>query len=85
MTPLLKDADTIAKLRQGGAILAKILDELETVAKPGNTTLDIDDLAVHLLEKNELEAMTLGYDAPFHSFPVGGQLNHQYQGWYCPA
>ena len=68
-SPLLKDVDTIAKLRQGGVILAKILDELETVAKPGNSTLNIDDLAAKLLLKHKLEPMTLGYNAPFASRP----------------
>ena len=68
-SPRLKDADTITKLRQGGAILAKILDQLEAIAKPGNSTLDIDDLAVELLAKHKLEPMTLGYDAPFASRP----------------
>ncbi len=65
----LKDADTIAKLRLGGALLSKILDELERVAVPGNSTLDIDDQAALLLEKHGLEALTLGYQPSFASRP----------------
>lgn len=69
----LKDPETIEKLRVGGKILAGILDELETVAKVGATTLDIDDHAMMLFEKYELEPMTLGYHAQFapRPYPAG--------------
>lgn len=69
MSIRLKDAGTIAKLRQGGTLLALILDELETIARPGNSTLDIDDRAAQLLEKHKLEPMLLGYQAPFAPRP----------------
>lgn len=65
MAITIKTEDDIKLLRKGGQLLGMILDELETVAKPGNTTLDIDDRAMELLEQYELEPMTLGYKPHF--------------------
>lgn len=65
----LKSQQEIEILQEGGAILAAILDELETLAVPGNTTLDIDDRAMELMEEYEVEPMTLGYHAQFAPRP----------------
>ena len=65
----LKDEAAIEKLRAGGKLLAKILDELETKAVVGASTLDIDDYAMGLLEQHNLEPMTLGYHAKFAPRP----------------
>lgn len=65
----LKSAEEIEILKEGGKILALILDELETLAVPGNTTLDIDDRAMELIEKYDVEPMTLGYHAEFAPRP----------------
>ncbi len=65
----LKTAEDITILREGGVILAKILNELEKVAVPGNTSLDIDDRAMELIEEYEVEPMILGYHAPFADRP----------------
>ena len=62
------DAD-IKLLRKGGKILATILDELEKEAIPGNTTLDIDDRAMELIEEYGVEPMILGYAAHFAPRP----------------
>ncbi len=69
----LKDEATIVKLREGGKLLASILDELETKAVAGATTLDIDDHAMMLMEQHELTPMTLGYHAKFapRPYPAG--------------
>ena len=66
---LIKTEEAIKKLRKGGKILATILDELEKLAVPGNTTLDIDDRAMELIEEYGVEPMILGYDAHFASRP----------------
>jgi methionyl aminopeptidase len=65
----LKSSEEIEILAQGGKILAAILDELETLAVPGNTTLDIDDRAMELMEEYGVEPMTLGYHAQFAPRP----------------
>jgi methionyl aminopeptidase len=65
----LKTDEDIAIMREGGAILAAILDELCALAVPGNTTLDIDDRAMELMEHYGVEPMTLGYHASFAPRP----------------
>jgi len=64
-----KTDEEIEIMKAGGKILASILDELETLAVPGNTTLDIDDRAMELIEKYGVEPMTLGYHAQFAPRP----------------
>ncbi len=65
----IKSPEEIAIMKEGGAILSAILDELETLAVPGNTTLDIDDRAMELIEEYGVEPMTLGYHAQFAPRP----------------
>ena len=69
MTITLKTEADIEKLRRGGKILAMILDELEKVVVPGNTTLDVDDRAMELIEEYGVEPMTLGYHPRFAPRP----------------
>lgn len=69
MAITIKTEDDIKKLRRGGQLLGMILDELEKVAIPGNTTLDIDDRAMELIEEYGLEPMTLGYQPRFAPRP----------------
>ena len=65
----IKTPEEIEIMKEGGAILSAILDELETLAVVGNTTLDIDDRAMELIEKYGVEPMTLGYHAQFAPRP----------------
>ncbi len=65
----IKTAADIEVLREGGKILSRILDELETLAVPGATTLDIDDQAMELIEAYGVEPMILGYHASFAPRP----------------
>lgn len=65
----LKTSEEIKILQEGGKLLAQILDELETLVVPGNTTLDIDDRAMELIEQHSLEPMTLGYQPDFAARP----------------
>lgn len=69
MAITIKTEEDIKLLRRGGQLLGMILDELEAVAIPGNTTLDIDDRAMELLEEYELEPMILGYQPHFAPRP----------------
>lgn len=69
MAITIKTEEDIAILREGGKILASILDELEGEAKVGNTSLDIDDKAMELIEKHGVEPMILGYKPHFAPRP----------------
>ncbi|MEZ4200251.1 MAG: type I methionyl aminopeptidase [Candidatus Paceibacterota bacterium] len=64
-----KTPEDIKLLRKGGQLLGMILDELEKEVVPGNTTLDVDDRAMELLEEHDLEPMTLGYHPSFAPRP----------------
>lgn len=68
----LKTEEDIKKLRKGGKIHAAIMDELVALAKPGNTTLDLDDRAMELMEEYGVEPLILGYHAQFapRAFPA---------------
>lgn len=69
MAITIKNEEDIKKLRQGGRLLAMILDELEKEVVPGATTLDVDDRAMELLEEHGLEPMILGYQPSFAPRP----------------
>ncbi len=65
----IKTKEDITKLRKGGKILASILNELEKEVVPGNTTLDVDDRAMELIEQAGVEPMLLGYLPSFAPRP----------------
>lgn len=64
-----KTPEEIEILKEGGAILASILKELGEACVPGASTLDIDDLAMELAEKNGVEPVLLGYHPGFADRP----------------
>jgi methionyl aminopeptidase len=65
----IKTEEDIAVLREGGKILASILDELEKEVVVGASTLDVDDKAMELIEKYGVEPMILGYHPQFAPRP----------------
>ena len=65
----LKTEEDIQLLREGGKILANILDNLEKEVIVGATTLDVDDKAMELMEEYGVTPMTLGYHAQFAPRP----------------
>lgn len=65
----IKTKEDIRKLRKGGKILTAILNELEKEVVPGNTTLDVDDRAMELIEQAKVEPMLLGYLPSFAPRP----------------
>jgi methionyl aminopeptidase len=65
----IKTPEDIKLLRKGGAILGVILDELEKEVVAGNTTLDVDDRAMELVEEYGVEPMILGYHPQFAARP----------------
>src|SRR6056297_907197 len=64
-----KTPEEIAILKEGGVILAKMLKELGAACVPGATTLDLDDLAMELAEKHQVEPVLLGYHPSFADRP----------------
>lgn len=69
-----KTKEEIALLRKGGHILASILKELATLAKPGVTTEDINDRALRLVEEYGVEPVLLGYHPEFAPVPYPAAL-----------
>jgi len=69
MSITLKTQEDIKLLREGGEILALMLDELENEVVAGATTLDVDDRAMELMKKYNVTPMTLGYHAQFAPRP----------------
>lgn len=53
--------DQLSAMKEGGRILAKILTELESIAKVGVTTKEIDSLAGRLCLKYKVKPSFLGY------------------------
>ena len=64
-----KTTEEIEILQAAGAILARILRELGEAAKAGVSTLDLDDIAMELVEKYQVEPVLLGYHPTFASHP----------------
>jgi len=64
-----KTPEEIAVMKEGGALLAKLLKELSKVAIVGNTTLDIDDRAMELSEEWGFTPVLLGYHPSFADYP----------------
>jgi methionyl aminopeptidase len=65
----IKTPEEIEVLQAAGAILAKILRELGEAAQAGVSTLDLDDIAMELVEKYQVEPVLLGYHPTFASTP----------------
>lgn len=59
----------IEVLQKGGAILATILQKLGSAAVPGATALDLDDLAMELVDEYGVEPVLLGYHPTFAPKP----------------
>lgn len=58
---IIKTQEEIAKLREGGPVLARILREVAAAVAPGVTTKMLDDLAVALIAEAGHKAAFLGY------------------------
>ncbi len=65
----LKKPEEIESLREGGAILSKILDELSALVAPGVSTELLNDEALELMEKYDVEPVLLGYHPQFAPRP----------------
>jgi len=70
----IKSKEEIKILRKAGRILAKILRELGEYAKPGISTMDINDYALKLVEDYGVEPVLLGYHPEFANRPYPAAL-----------
>jgi methionyl aminopeptidase len=61
-------------LKEAGGILGTILRTLGDSLEVGMTTLDIDDLAMELVEKYQVEPVLLGYHPTFAATPYPASL-----------
>ena len=64
-----KTPEEIETLKEAGGMLGRMLRELAAALKPGMTTLDIDDIAMELVEKYHVEPVLLGYHPTFAATP----------------
>lgn len=64
-----KTPEEIEVLKEAGGILAKCLKEIAKEAVAGNTTLDLDDKAMELVEEYGVEPVLLGYHPTFADRP----------------
>lgn len=69
-----KSPEEIEILKEGGHILAGILKELGRLSEPGVTTEEINDHALSLVEKYDVEPVLLGYHPDFATHPYPAAL-----------
>jgi methionyl aminopeptidase len=62
----LKNRSQIAKLREANLIVAEVLDVLESAAKPGMSTWELNEIAAQRLKALKAESAFLGY----HDYPA---------------
>jgi len=58
---IIKNEEQISKIREGGKILANIMQKIGKFIKPGISTFDIDKYAFDLIKKNGAEPALLNY------------------------
>lgn len=65
----LKTSEEIQRLREGGAILARLLDELSAMVAPGVSTEELNDEAMDRMERYGVKPALLGYHPEFAPRP----------------
>ena len=61
---IIKTKEEINKLREGGSILATIINRLAEEARPGLTTWDLEKLAEQLIEEYQVKPSFKGFGDP---------------------
>ena len=76
---IIKTPEEIAVMREGGHILAGIMDELGKMVKPGENTHEIDELARRLIFDIGGIPIFEGYGGPENPYPgaVCASINHE--------
>jgi len=70
----LKTKEDFEKMRRAGAVLSRVLDELEAMVAPGVSTQDLDDEAMHLVAEYGGEPILLGYHPEFAPRPYPASI-----------
>jgi len=73
----IKTEDEIAKLKEGGKILSKIMSELVKSVKPGMQTKELDSLARQLMKEYKVEASFLEYGEPPYPAVLCSSVNEE--------
>lgn len=70
----LKTKEDFEKMRRAGAVLSRVLDELEAMVAPGVSTQDLDDEAMRLVAQYGGEPILLGYHPEFAPRPYPASI-----------
>lgn len=73
----IKTPDEIEKLRQGGRILAMIMNQLVQAVKPGVKTQDLEELAKKLMKEYQVEGSFLDYGKPPYPAVLCTSINEE--------
>jgi methionyl aminopeptidase len=65
----IKTADQIELMRKAGQLVAAVLDEISTLARPGETTAQMDVVARRMISAAGAEALFLGVENPQARYP----------------
>lgn len=69
MSIIIKTEDQIEKIREGGKILAKVMNDVGSFVKPGISTKDIDDYTFKIIKEYGAEPAFLNYKPEGASSP----------------
>jgi methionyl aminopeptidase len=74
MAITLRSRREIELMRRAGAVVADVLSKLQTVAAPGVTTADLDDVALRMTVEAGAEALFQGVRGPQAKIPFPGAI-----------
>lgn len=66
---ILKRPDEIQKMRESGRLVAEVLDQVESVIRPGISTWVLEEIAARLVQKASARAAFKGYRVGKNIFP----------------
>jgi methionyl aminopeptidase len=73
----IKTADDIAKLKEGGRILARIMEGLCRAVMPGMSTMQLEELARKLIEEYQVKPSFLGFGDPPYPCALCASVNDE--------
>jgi methionyl aminopeptidase len=74
MAITLRSRREIELMRRAGAVVADVLSKLQTIAAPGVTTADLDDVALRMTVEAGAEALFRGVRSPQARIPFPGAI-----------
>ncbi|MCK5564986.1 MAG: M24 family metallopeptidase, partial [Planctomycetes bacterium] len=70
----LRSAREIEMLRNAGAVVAKVLLQLQEAAEPGISTGELDEIALDITSECGAEALFKGVESPYAKKPFSGAI-----------